>query len=288
MTSKVDPGDGPVRPAGLTIGMAWNGRQDPAAAFAAAQGAPFVAEVLVAPMNDAVAASVRTLAARFTKVRPLPPGDTGLYDAFNKIVAATLTTHIAFHGADDILTAGAVADPSIEAALASATVDDMLVFTAQLCSPSGAPGKTFHHDEGVAPAVTLARHGAPLCPEVAYPVAVLRQAGGFDPGFRVAGDVDLYFRVRPLCRRRDVDRVIVAMRDGGLSASARGARTVWLENRRIARKHGQAVSVHRRLLAHLLLNGRYLLYRLGGEAFANRATDAVRALAGRPPRFTLR
>ena len=277
-----------ARSPGLTIGMAWNGRQDPAAALAAAQRAPFVTDIIISPIDARVARLADGLAARYAKVRCLPPGDSGLYDAFNKIAAATLTTHVAFHGADDVLVAGAADDPTIAATIASAAADDLLVFTAELCSPSGEARQTFHHREAAMPAISLARYSAPLCPEVAYPVAALLDTGGFDPSFRIAGDVDLYFRIRPRCRRRDVDRRFVAMRDGGLSASARGARTVWRENRRIARVHGQYIAWPQRLLANVLLNGRYALYRLGGEDFANVATDALRLCAGRPRRFTLR
>lgn len=288
MTRAAASGDTPTpQPTGLTIGMAWDGRVDPDAALAAAERAEFVTEVVVAPIDAAAAAALAERRIRFTKLRSLPPGDSGLYNALNKVLAAARTPLIVFHGADDVLSAEAVADPVVVDAVAAAEASSLLVFTARLCSPSGTATGLFHHREGAGPATTLARRSAPLCPEVAYPTAVLQVMGGFDETFRIAGDVDLYFRVREKCDRRDVDRVLVDMRDGGLSSSARGARTVWRENRRIAQAHGHDVFFRQKVIAHLLLNGRHLLYRIGGEAFANRATDALRAIGGRPARFTL-
>lgn len=269
----------------LSIGVAWNGVGDPGPVMAAGEAAPFVAEVLVAPMDAAAAERARIAAAvgNYAKVRVLPPGDTGIYSAWNKLVTACSASHIAFHGIDDLV----LADPAIGAALAALGDDEMLVNSVQFATPRGQPTSIYHHREAQPPALSLGRHANPACPEVAWPVAVVRAVGGLDESFRIAGDVDLYFRVRPQVQRRDCEAVLLTMCDGGVSTAARHARTVWRENRRIAERHGQQVPIGNCVVSGVFLNGRYWLYRIGGERFADTATDALRRLAGRPPRFSL-
>lgn len=268
-------------PPELTIAYAWNGQGDPHAVFAAGQSAAFVAELLVSPMDAATARAAEVLAGTYPKIRVLPPGDTGIYSAWNKLIAGCATRQIAFHGIDDLMIAGA--SPPSDA-------DAIIVMTAELCSASGVPYGLYHHREhppSVSPKVALARFATPLTPEVIYPTTLLREIGGVDESFRIAGDVDLYLRARQHCQRVDADIMFVAMRDGGVSSSARGAATVLTENRRIARLHHQAVPLSHRLAATTFLTARHWLFLFGGERFANRATDIMRALAGRAPRYAL-
>ncbi len=256
---------------------------DPADCFAAGQAAVFVDEILVSPMNARTAELAAQAAQGNPKVRILPPGDTGIYSAWNKLVNGCATSHIAFHGIDDLVRPSA----EIGTAVAQLLPDDLLVCSIQFATPQGVETAVYHHRETVPPALSLGRLANPACPEVCWPLALVRQAGGLDESFRIAGDADLWFRVRPLARRIDTEAVLLTMLDGGASASARHARTVWLENRRIARARQQSVPLSNRLLAGGFLNGRYLLYRLGGAKFADTATDALRRLAGKPPRYSL-
>ena len=267
----------------LTIGVAWNGAGDPADCLRAGDAAPFVAEVLVAPMDAAAAGRAHAAAAGLTKVRILPPGDTGIYSAWNKLVAGCTSSHIAFHGIDDLV----VPDAGIGVALAAIADDDLLVASICFATPQGEPTVIYHHRECDPPALSLGRLANPACPEVVWPVTVVRAVGGLDESFRIAGDVDLWFRVRPITRRFDIDAVLLTMIDGGVSMVARHARTVWRENRRIARTFGQDVPLANRLVSGAFLNGRYWLSRLAGERTADRLTDACRRLVGKPLRYSL-
>lgn len=256
---------------------------DPVACLRASEKAPFVSEALVAPLDGATARAARKAGEGLRKVRILPPGDTGLYSAWNKMVAATRTTHVAFHGVDDLVDA----DPAIGTALADVGPRDMLVFSIRFATPTGTPTAIYHHRETEPPALSLGRYANPACPEVAWPVAVLRDLGGLDESFRIAGDAELYFRVRPHVVRRDRDLVLLTMLDGGLSVAARNAASVWRENRRIARRYGQRVPLSNLVSAGLFLHGRHLASRAFGAKTADRATDAVRAVFGKPPRYSL-
>ncbi len=273
----------PEFPPRLTVAVAWNGIGDPTPCLVAGAAAPFVAEVLVSPMDAGTADRMAAAALGFPKVRILPPGDTGIYSAWNKLVNACTTSHLVFHGVDDLIEA----DPQIGAALAVLGDNDMLVASIRFATPQGKPTAIYHHREQQPPLLSLGRLANPACPEVAWPVAAIRKAGGLDEGFRIAGDADLYFRVRPLVRRVDCEAVLLTMLDGGASVTARNARAVWRENRRIARANGQPVPLANRLASGIFLNGRYWLYRLAGPRFADRATDTLRGLLGRKPRYSL-
>jgi len=239
--------------------------------------------MLVAPIDAAAADRMARAAAGMPKVRVLPPGDTGIYSAWNKLVNACRTSHIVFHGIDDLIND----DSAIGAAIAGLDDRAMLVASIQFATPQGRPTAIYHHRETDPPALALGRHANPACPEVVWPVAAIRAAGGLDETFRIAGDVDLYFRVRPKARRVDCEAVLLTMNDGGVSAAARHARRVWTENRRIARTHAQSVPLVNRLVSGVFLNARYALYRLAGARLADRITDHIRGLAGKPPRYSL-
>lgn len=268
----------------LSIGVAWNGTHPLGPLLARSAACDFVAEVLIAPAHRQAEQVARALAGEHTKVRVLPGGDTGIYNAWNKLIAAAATPYLVFHGADDLLLDSAEAAQALRSAVKQ-TPYPLLVFTAQVVDRSGQPHSTVHHDE-TAGRWSLGRSLSPLTPEVVYPVQALRGCRGLDETFRIAGDADLYFRVRPGVSRVDVAATLVEMMDGGASASARHAWTVFGENRRIAQRYSQAVPVRVVLAAWAFLGLRHQLYRLGGETFAARWTDRVRGMLGRQPRYS--
>ena len=268
----------------LTIAVAWNGEYPIEPLLARATEAKFVAEVLVATASEPAQVRAQILAGKHAKMRVLPGSDTGIYNAWNKLVAATRTPYLTFHGADDLL----VVDRAVTSALATglqAPTLPMLVFTARVVDSEGKSISTVHHDER-ATRLSLGRLLSPLTPEVVYPTAKLIEVGGVDESFRIAGDADLYFKVRPRTARVDVGAVFVEMADGGASASAKHAWTVYCENRRIALKHDQYVPVSNRLISCAFLGLRHQMYRLGGERFAAKWTDLLRGLAGKASRYT--
>jgi len=268
----------------LTVGVPWNGAGDIETLLERSDAAEYVDEVLVSPSNESTWDAVCRLKTRFPKLRSLNAGDTGLYAAFNKLISNARTTFLCFHGVDDLL----VPDRAVGSILASATGDKILVFSVQLCSSSGAPITVYHHREQDPPRQALGRFSSPATPEVAYPVAVLREIGGADTSFRIAGDADLYFRARKIAGRIDCENIFVEMRDGGMSTTARHALAVLKENRRISQDHGQGISLANRAATAAFLGGRHILYRFGGERFSALVVDGARLLLGRRPRYSQR
>lgn len=268
----------------LTVGVSWNGHGDLQHFLERVVPTSFVHEVLIAPSTPAVEAKALNDSRDFAKVRVLAGGDRGIYEAWNKIVDACTSTYLCFHGVDDFL----VGTPAIDAAIDQASrlpSIPMLVFTAHIVGQSGATISHFHHREA-ATSFALGRLSSPLCPEVLYPTAAVKRAGGLDTSFRIAGDADLYFRVRRDFERLDITEILVRMTDGGASASAKHAWTVFRENRRIAHRYGQVLPVTKVALAGTFLGARHLLYKLGGERFAAVLTDMLRRLVGKSPRYS--
>lgn len=268
----------------LTIGVAWNGSGELGHLLDRAQPLAWVDEVLVAPSNESALRKTEVLMPAYAKLRCLVAGDAGIYSAYNKIIFSARTSHLCFHGVDDLV----VPDPRIEPAVRGARADDLLVFNLRYCAVDGELLLSSHHEERQPARSALGRYTSPATPEVVYPVAILRAVGGADESFHIAGDADLYFKVRARAHRKDLSLDFAEMRDGGASTAAKHAWTVYRENRRIARLYGQALTLPQQAKALLALGGRALIFHIGGERLSNEATDFVRGLAGRSPRFTRR
>lgn len=273
-----------MRDGTLTIGVAWNGSGELSQLLDRAHTQAWVDEVLVAPSNEVALRKAEALMQTYPKLRCLTAGDTGIYSAYNKLIFGARTSHLCFHGADDFI----VPDPRIGPEVRGMSADDLLVFNLRYCAFDGEFLLSSHHEERQPARTALGRHSSPATPEVVYPLAVIRAVGGADESFRIAGDADLYFRTRARARRKDLPIDFAEMRDGGASTAAKHAWTIYRENRRIAHRYGQRLTLQQHAKALLALGGRALLFRIGGESMSNEATDFFRRLAGRSPRFTRR
>jgi hypothetical protein len=268
----------------LTIGVAWNGVGELHQLLERVRSLDWVEEVLVSPSSEAAKRKVEDLSVIYSKLRSLPAGDTGIYSAYNKLIFGARTSHLCFHGCDDFL----VPDPRLGKIIKEASPEELLVFTLRFCTAEGEFLTSAHHVESTRPRVALGRYASPATPEVAYPVKILQAVGGADESFRIAGDADLYFKVREKSVRRDFDLEFAEMRDGGASTAAKHAWTVYRENRKIAKRYRQKLTIPQRAVALAALGGRAAIFKLGGERMSNEVTDSLRRLAGRPARFTRR
>lgn len=267
----------------LCVGVPWNGRGSLRPLLERCEQLTWVEQVLVSPTDESARSAAEGLSSAFPKLQVLASGDKGIYSAYNKLIGSARTTHICFHGADDL-----ICPNDLGSALADAGEDDMLVFSLELRRADGERVAVIHHEETVPPRVALGRHTSPGTPEVVYPVAVLKAVGGADESFRIAGDADLYFRVRQRVRRLDHGATFAVMTDGGASTTARNALIVLNENRRIARAHRQRIPLHAQLTAAAALGVRYWLFRAIGEARSSWVIDALRGVAGRPRRYSVK
>lgn len=151
--------------------------------------------------------------------------DTGVYDAFNKGLAAARGEWVAFLGADDVYAHPRAVESVLELAADLPQVD-VLHGDADWVDARGRVvrrGRFVHrHAAGSAAARDDYAQFPRLMP-VFHPATFCRRrlfdrVGGFDPSYRIAGDYDLLLRAWLAgAELRHVPEVLVRLRTGGLS-----------------------------------------------------------------------
>lgn len=183
-------------------------------------------EVIVADGGSTDA--TRDIAASFAFVRLLEGPDGGIYQGFNRALAATRLAHVGFVNADDILPAGALAAvaqafaTNREAAMVSGAAeftDARGTVLARIANrqPSSVEGLLF---------------GIPAINARFFRRDVLLQCGGFRPAIGIAADRELLIRLlREGVRGVSIDRTLYRYRMHGgsttISGDAAGRRRVW-------------------------------------------------------------
>lgn len=184
---------------------------------------------------------VRQHGRRVAVVRTAP--DSGVYDAFNKGLAAASGDVIAFLNAGDTYTHRGVvsrlmsefADPSLDLVFGD------LVITAE----SDRSHVVRHYRCGDFSPARLAGGFMPAHPTFFARRSVYQRVGRYDPSFRIAGDFELCVRVfsQGAVHFRHVPEVLVRMSDGGMSnRGLASVITVTREMHRACLRHGVETS----------------------------------------------
>lgn len=212
--------------------------------------------------------------------------DRGIYAAWNKGLRQARGEWICFLGADDFLwhpdslqamAATLSAVPSgcrvVYGRLAIVNASGTLLYT--LGDPWPAVCRRFR-------SVMALPH-----PGLMHNRSLFETYGGFDTGYRIAGDYEFLLRELRHGDARFVEDVIVAgMKLGGLSTSLDASATMLREMRRASRTHGQSLPGTpwvAALIRHVL---RRAIWQLLGERIARRMLDGGRWLLGKPPHWT--
>lgn len=179
--------------------------------------------------------------------------DKGPYDAMNKGLARATGDYVGFLNADDFLSAPDALAAMAEAAEA-ADADAVIAGVAMVDQNDPGAVRRYYAVRSYRPWMLALGHMPPH-PTFYARTAMLREAGGFDDGFRIAGDFDLIlrlFRSRPL-RLARVDRALVGFRHGGISTGGLQAKAV------LTREVARALSGQGYRAAGLRARARYLL-----------------------------
>jgi hypothetical protein len=175
--------------------------------------------------------------------------DRGVYDAFNKGLALATGDVVAYLNAGDTYL-----DTKVVATVAQALADRDVdaVFGDVLIVDARDPARIVRHYSSArfTPA-RLADGFMPAHPTLFLRRELYRRLGGYDPGYRIAGDFELCVRafVHERARYRYLPRPLVRMPQGGLST--RGWRSNWIitrEMRRACLANGVSTSLPRLLL----------------------------------------
>jgi glycosyltransferase involved in cell wall biosynthesis len=182
--------------------------------------------------------------------------DTGLYDAWNRVLPHATGDYIAFLGCDD-----ALATPYVLATLVSAIRDDRPDLVCSLNAHVDARGrfirpfgKPWTWQGGMTRAQVIAHPG------MLHRRDLFTEHGAFDASYRIAGDYEWLLRLGPTCRTTFVDQITVRMGDGGMSHTR--VRTTWDEVRRAQTKHFTAATATKNYLGNV---ARYALRRIRGR-----------------------
>jgi glycosyltransferase involved in cell wall biosynthesis len=160
--------------------------------------------------------------------------DEGIYDAWNKGLAAARGEWCAFLGADDYL----ADDNALSSLLQCARNDEVrpvFVFGG-IVRTGGAEDYVVHPDP--AEPVRLLKRGKMLPhPGALHHAEALRSIGGFDSTFRIAGDLHAVLRLASRGSFLRCGTIVAIVRLGGISSDWAGAGLRRRENRRILEEH---------------------------------------------------
>ncbi|QIL21429.1 glycosyltransferase family 2 protein [Thermomonas sp. HDW16] len=138
--------------------------------------------------------------------------DGGIYDAWNQALSHATGDYICFLGADD-----ALHSPDTLANIFTAIGDtkyDLVTSRGRLCDASG-PAK---HVIGTSWADSKLPRRIRVChPGLLHHRSLFERYGSFDPGFRIAGDMDFLLRLPGDISCHDLQMVTVDIQDGGIS-----------------------------------------------------------------------
>lgn len=214
--------------------------------------------------------ATREIAAAFAFVRLLEGPDGGIYQGFNRALAACRSTHVAFVNADDILPAGALR--AITRALAPTPEAAMISGSAEFADGDG-------NVVGCAAQLQPMTLASLLFAIPAINARVFRRdtlvaAGGFRPEAGIAADRELLVRLlRAGVRGVGIPDVLYRYRSHAgsttLSGDAAGRRRVWKAE----------IDLARYLLAHGELTAAEQVWPRRARALA----QAKQALATRSP-----
>ena len=213
--------------------------------------------------------------------------DRGIYDAWNKALATARGEWCAFLGADDYY----LDSTSVQRLLSCARQSgDVPAFVFGGILRIGGQADYLVHPDPLDP-LRFIRCGHMLPhPGSLHHTELLREIGGFDASFKIAGDMDAVLRLLKVGKALRLDQAVTAMRVGGVSNDMRRNRRRHAERWRIlSREIG-------RFRAVPLVLGPMILEQAGdvverglrfflGPVRGNRATLRLRRILGRAPRL---
>ena len=184
----------------------------------AQDGADFELIIIDGASTDTTPQVARAWEGRFAPDRftLISEPDHGIYDAFNKGLARARGRYLAFLGADDRYLPGALA------AVAEATSDgaDAVAGAYNVIDAQGHAAKKLPRPEFTTqrlPRSMPTNHQA-----LFLRTELVRQVGGFDPSYKIAGDYELFLRLAPLhLDWRFVREALVDFKLGGTSYALR-------------------------------------------------------------------
>lgn len=167
------------------------------------------------------------------KIKSEPDG--GIYNAFNKGISRAIGKYIWFVNSDDYIEDDALSN--IANFINKMNLEDeVLVGGLNIVDSSGTCISTISI---TGDSISMSYHSGRMIPHPAtlVPKVVYERFGIFDETFRVAGDIDWFYRVYKHVRFKAMNLIITNMRNDGISASNNYRRAASERWRIFGRKH---------------------------------------------------
>lgn len=195
------------------------------------QGADY--EILVQD-GGSTDGSLETLKAYSRRVDFRSEPDKGIYDAWNRALARASGDWAIFLGADDFLIAGDVLQKS---AACLAKMPDAVDFACGglALGREGRPGTYIRSSLCAMYSALLRGVGLPF-PATFVRLHTLKEQG-FDPSFKIAGDLDLTARILTPDNLARLPHFVAFMERGGVSDNPQLLETILAERARVLRRH---------------------------------------------------
>ncbi len=231
-------------------------------------------EEIVDSYGDAIATSIRE-------------ADSGIYDAWNKALAAARGEWCAFLGSDDYYRD----DSSVANLIACArrSAEPPVFVYGGVIRTGGAQDYVLHPDPKD-PVKYL--HGGNMLPHpgALHRVEALQRIGGFDASFRISGDRDALHRLLKVGQAARCSSIVTVMRVGGVSSDPDMLRLAATEGYRIMhRERGIVVAAwHYLCRRSSQVVGEAVersVLMLVGDRLGLRVLLALRRAIGRPPKL---
>ena len=213
--------------------------------------------------------------------------DSGIYDAWNKALPVARGEWCSFLGADDYYMNSRSVETLINCA-SEAAERPVFVFGGVLRT-GGAENYVFHPNPS--DALGYLRGGSMLPHQgFLHDTRALRDVGGFDASFQVAGDFDATWRLLDVGQSRRCDAVVTVMRIGGVSSDWAFHRSLHRERFTVLRKRVPLVVALVRTASPFALElfGQLVesvALRMLGEQRGERIVISLRRRLGRAPRL---
>lgn len=189
-----------------------------------------------------------------SKIRLHSESDTGIYDAYNKGIKYSKGEYIIFLNADDFFLKDALKNIGDHLG----KNEDIFAFDIAMLNEDYQYFKIIRR-------ATIPKHGADnpviLTPALVFKRSVFTELGIFDTGFIICADYDMIARVvKSKFKIKYVDKLITAMREGGVSTNYKFEVIKKREHLRVYRRHANPVSnqwifnLFKKLIKALLLN----------------------------------
>lgn len=160
--------------------------------------------------------------------------DAGIYEAWNKGIARSRGEWCSFLGADDFFTTPESLNHLLRFARSSTPKPVHVFGRVRLMADSGPVVLA----AGSADTAERLRRGQMVPhPGSLHLRSELLAVGGFDAGFRIAGDLDLLLRLVERGRSVGSEQIVVDMADGGMSTAWKFNRLRHAERLRVLRRH---------------------------------------------------